>query len=255
MSQTVLALLAFLPIILAGVLLVGLRWPAKIVMPIVYVVTALIALLAWEMPFVNIAASSIQGIFITFNILYIIFGAILLLNTLKYSGAISVIRNGFSDISADRRVQMVIIVWLFGAFIEGAAGFGTPAAITAPLLVVLGFPAAAAVMLGMMVQSTPVTFGAAGTPILVGVKGGLEHPELTEALAAHGLTFADYLQMVTNNAAVLHAITGTLMPLFMAMMMTRFFGANKSWKEGLAIWPFALFGGLAFTVPYLLTGL
>ncbi|MDH5399876.1 MAG: L-lactate permease, partial [Cyclobacteriaceae bacterium] len=54
---------------------------------------------------------------------------------------------------------------------------------------------------------------------------------------------------------VLHAITGTLMPLFMAMMMTRFFGANKSWKEGLAIWPFALFGGLAFTVPYLLTGL
>ena len=67
---------------------------------------------------------------------------------------------------------MVIVIWLFGSFIEGASGFGTPAAITAPLLVALGFPAVTAVMLGMMVQSTPVTFGAVGTPVLVGVRGG-----------------------------------------------------------------------------------
>jgi lactate permease len=61
---------------------------------------------------------------------------------------------------------------LFGAFIEGASGFGTPAAIAAPLMVALGFPAMTAVMIGMMIQSTPVSFGAVGTPILVGVKGG-----------------------------------------------------------------------------------
>lgn len=83
---------------------------------------------------------------------------------------------GFAGISDDRRIQVVIIAWLFGSFIEGASGFGTPAAIVSPLLVVLGFPAMAAVMLGMMVQSTAVTFGAAGTPILVGVRGGLENP-------------------------------------------------------------------------------
>ena len=64
--------------------------------------------------------------------------------------------------SDDRRVQLVIIAWLFGSFIEGAAGFGAPAAVAAPLMVAMGFPAASAVMIGMMIQSTPVTFGAVG---------------------------------------------------------------------------------------------
>jgi lactate permease len=110
------------------------------------------------------------------------------------------------------------------------------------------------VMLGMMVQSTAVTFGAVGTPILVGVRGGLMHPELEAKLAAMGLDFADYLQLVTDHVVVLHAIAGTFIPTLMVAMMTRFFGARRSWKEGLAIFPFALFGGLAFTLPYLLTG-
>ncbi|MCK7515239.1 MAG: L-lactate permease [Desulfobacterales bacterium] len=73
--------------------------------------------------------------------LWIIFGAILLLNTLKHSGGITAIRAGFATISPDRRIQAIIIAWLFGCFIEGASGFGTPAAIAAPLLVAIGFPA------------------------------------------------------------------------------------------------------------------
>ena len=254
MSQTVQAFLALLPILVAAVLLVMWRWPAQKTMPLVLILTAIIAFFGWKMSVLDIAASAIQGLFITFDILYIIFGAILLLNTLKYSGAITVIRNGFLNISPDRRVQVVIIVWLFGAFIEGAAGFGTPAAITAPLLLALGFPALGAVMLGMMVQSTPVTFGAVGTPILVGVTGGLAGSQGEAQLADLGITFSEYIQLVTVRAAVLHALVGTVMPLFMCTMMTRFFGENKSWKEGFAIFPFALFGGLAFTVPYLLTG-
>ncbi len=255
MSLTVLAFLAFLPILAAAIMLVGFRMPAKIAMPIVFIVAAIIAYFAWELPLIDIIASTIQGWFITFDILFIIFGAILLLNVLKYSGAVEVIRQGFTDISPDRRVQVVIIAWLFGSFIEGAAGFGTPAAIVAPLLVALGFPALAAVMLGMMVQSTAVTFGAVGTPILVGVRGGLENPELTQALAAQGLTFADYLQTITANVAIFHALAGVLMPLFMVCMMTRFFGQNRSWKEGLQIFPLALFGGLAFVIPYYLTAI
>lgn len=255
MSLPIQAFLAILPILLVGILLVGLRWPAKKVMPLAFIVSAVIAAVFWHIDLNHLVASTIEGLFITADILYIIFGAILLLNTLKYSGAVSVIRQGFATISEDRRVQVVIIVWLFGAFIEGAAGFGTPAAITAPLLVALGFPALAAVMLGMMVQSTPVTFGAVGTPVLVGVRGGIEHPELTAQLAASGLDYADYLQLVTANAVVIHALAGTLMPLFMCVMMTRFFGKNQSWKEGLSIFPFALFGGLAFTIPYVLAGL
>jgi lactate permease len=255
MNLSTQAFLALLPILISAVLLVGFRWSAKRTMPIVFLITAIIATFIWGMSLLDVLASSLQGLFITFDILYIIFGAILLLNILKYSGGITAIRNGFSDISTDRRVQVVIIVWLFGAFIEGAAGFGTPAAITAPLLLVLGFPAMAAVMLGMMVQSTPVTFGAVGTPILVGVRGGLENPEMTALLADNNLTFLDYLQIVTTNVAIIHTIIGTFMPLFMCVMMTRYFGANKSWKEGFAIFPFALFGGLAFTIPYLLTGI
>ena len=255
MSLGFLAALAATPILVAGILIVGFRVPARTAMPITYVLTALLGAFVWGMPGTAIAAASIQGLFITFEILAIIFGAILLLNTLKYSGALSAIRLGFADISPDRRVQVIIIAWLFGSFIEGASGFGTPAAIVAPLMVALGFPAIAAVMLGMMVQSTPVTFGAVGTPILVGVRGGLDSPEVQQSLAEAGLSIGDYLQVVTTNVAILHAIAGTVMPLFMVMMMTRFFGSNKSWSEGFAILPFALFGGVAFTLPYMLTGI
>ncbi|MEO0564883.1 MAG: L-lactate permease, partial [Chloroflexota bacterium] len=119
------ALLAALPILTAAVLLVGLQWPAKRVMPIVYAVTAAIALAFWRMSPTAVVASTVQGLFITFDILLIVFGAILLLATLKQSGAIAVIRQMFTDLSADRRVQVVIIAWLFGSFLEGASGFGT----------------------------------------------------------------------------------------------------------------------------------
>ena len=248
------ALLAILPILVAAVLLVGFRLPARVAMPVVYVLAAFIGGIVWAMPLAQIVAASIQGLFIAFEILFIIFAAILLLNVMQHSGAIAAIRSGFTTLTPDRRVQVIIVSWLFGSFIEGASGFGTPAAITAPLLVALGFPAITAVMLGMMVQSTPVTFGAVGTPILVGVRGGLDSADVTQQLASAGLEFSEYLQIITSHVVLLHAIVGTIMPLFMIMMMTRFFGENRSWTEGLSIWPFALLGGVAFTVPYYFTG-
>jgi len=248
-----LAALAALPILLGGVLLVGFRVPAKWAMPAVYVTAVTIALGVWGMPLLDVAASTVQGLFLSFDLLWIIFGAILLLNTLERSGGVASIRRSFHGISDDRRVQVVIIAWLFGSFIEGAAGFGTPAAVAAPLMVAMGFPAAGAVMIGMMIQSTPVTFGAVGTPILVGVQGGVASPEFTLALSQAGVTMTEYVRAVTVRAAGLHAITGVLMPTFMVIMMTRFFGERKSWTEGLSIVPFALFGGVAFTVPYFLT--
>lgn len=249
------ALLAVAPILLAALLLVGLRWPARRAMPAVYIVAAGIALLLWQMPAVAIAASTIQGLVITFEILYIIFAAILLLNVLQYSGAVGVIRSTFTGISSDRRVQVVIIAWLFGSFLEGASGFGTPAAIVAPLMVAIGFPAMASVVIGLMVQSTPVTFGAVGTPIVIGVGGGLSNMALNEQLSMAGLSFLDYQRMIAARAAVVHGIVGTFMPLFMVMVMTRFFGRNHSWTEGLSILPFAILGGLAFTIPFTLTGI
>jgi len=248
------AFFAVLPIVLAGILLVGLRISAKKAMPLVYISAVAIAFVVWEVSFSRVMASTIEGILITVSVLWIIFGAILLLNTLKHSGAIIVIRQGFNNISPDRRIQAIIVAWLFGCFIEGASGFGTPAAIAAPLLVAIGFPAMAAVMLGMMVQSTPVSFGAVGTPILIGVNKGLDSAGIGANLQNLGSSWDVYLQIITSEVAITHAIAGTLIPLFMCLMLTRFFGENKSWTEGLAILPFAIFGGLAFTIPYALTG-
>ncbi|MGO3301153.1 MAG: L-lactate permease, partial [Pseudoalteromonas sp.] len=255
MSQTMYGLLALLPIVLCGILLLGLQWSAKKTMPMVLAVTATIAIFVWDMTLNRVSSSMLQGLIITVSVLWIIFGALFLLNTLKHTGAIGIIRSGFTNVSPDRRIQVIIIAWCFGTFIEGASGFGTPAAIAAPLLVAIGFPALAAVLMGMMIQSTAVSFGAVGTPIIIGVNKGLDTTAISALLAKEGLQWQDFLQLVTSQVAIIHGIVGTFMPLIMVMMLTRFFGKNKSWKEGAAIWPFAIFSGLAFTVPYVLTGI
>jgi lactate permease len=254
MTPTVQALVAVTPILAGAVLLVAFRVAARIAMPLVYVVAVALSWGVWQVDLRRIAASTIQGFFVTADILLIIFGAILLLKTLEISGGVAAIRRSFDRISGDRRVQVIIVAWLFGSFIEGAAGFGTPAAVAAPLMVALGFPAMCAVMLGMMIQSTAVTFGAAGTPIMIGVTDGLAAPEVTAYLDTANMSFDAFRRTITTDAAILHALTGTLMPVLMVVMMTRFFGARRSWTEGLSIVPFAVLGGLAFTVPYVITG-
>jgi lactate permease len=255
MSLALQAALGVFPILLAGVLLVGFRVPAKWAMPVVYVSAVAVAVGAWQMAWVRVWAASIQGLFLSFDLLFIIFGALLLLKTLEHSGGVATIRRSFHAISDDRRVQIILLGWLFGSFIEGASGFGTPAAVCAPLMVAMGFPAAAAVMIGMMIQSTAVTFGAVGTPVLVGIQGGLGGEMFEAQLAMAGIEMREFLRMVTARAVILHGVAGTLMPTLMIMMTTRFFGERKSWTEGLSIFPFALFGGLAFTIPYTLTGI
>ncbi len=245
------ALVAALPIVAVMVFLVLLRWPAVKAMPVAYLITLVLALTIWQVPLLQVLAATIRGTIIAGTLLWIIFGAIVLLFTLRESGALESIRRGFFGVSEDRRVQAILIAWLFGAFIEGAAGFGTPAAVAAPLLLALGFPALAAVMVALIIQSTPVTFGAVGTPILVGMGQSLNVPEVENALAQAGLTYSEFIYQIGVFAALPHAIVGTFVPLIMVAMMTRFFGARKSFREGLAAWKFALFAGLAFTVPYL----
>ena len=249
------ALIAFLPILLSGILLVGFKISAKFTMPIIYIITFIIGFYFWGMTLNRILASSLQGLVITVNILWIIFGAIMLLNTLKYSGAIKTIRQNFSGVSDDRRVQVILIAWLLGCFIEGASGFGTPAAVAAPLMVAIGFPTLAAVVFGMMIQSTPVSFGAVGTPLIVGVQGGLDKSSLTQNLNELGSSWELFFDIIISEVALIHAICGTLMPLILVMIMTRFFGSNKSWTEGLSIFKFCIFAALSFTIPYLLSGI
>lgn len=258
------ALIAITPLLVVFALLVFWRMPAKQTMPIAAVLTAILAYFYWGVSGSRIFAATGEGLIISGMLLYIVWGALLLLFVLKHSGAVTAIRNGFRDISPDRRVQAIIVAWTFGAFIEGAAGFGTPAAVAGPLLVILGFPPMAAVVAALTIQSTPVSFGAVGTPILVGVNKGLEGQAIvTGYIAEHSASFAGatadaqyqtLLTIIGARVAIVHGIIGTLIPLFVVCLLTRFFGQNRSWREGLAIWPFALFAGFAFTVPYVLFG-
>jgi len=253
MSNGFLALLSLLPILAVAFFLVGLRWPASRAMPICYIVVVALALGVWQIPHLKVMAASISGLIKALELIFIIFGAILLLNTLRQSTAMQTIRKGFSDITPDRRVQVIIIAWLFGSFIEGSAGFGTPAAVAVPLMVGLGFPAMAAVMAGMIIQCTPVSFGGLGTPILVGVNVGLSgNPEVETYSQGLGFEWLDYLALVGQKVSILHAISGILIPLILVAMMTRFFGKNKSYSEGLKLWKFALFAALSMIVPYVL---
>ena len=255
MGTPILSVLALLPIIAVAIFLVGLRWPASRAMPLSYAVAIALALGVWQVPFIQVIAASINGLIVALTLLYIIFGAILLLNTLQASGALRTIRQGFTDITPDRRIQVIIVAWLFGSFIEGSAGFGTPAAVAVPLLVGLGFPGMAAVMAGMIIQSTPVSFGAAGTPIIVGVNTGLSaDPAIAAYAASIGYPdWNDYLRFIGLRVAVLHAVAGTLVPLILVAAMTRFFGKSRSFVEGLQVWKFALFAALAMTLPYILS--
>ncbi|WP_249041357.1 L-lactate permease [Comamonas kerstersii] len=231
--------------------MVVLERSAKLSMSVAYIVTALLALFVWQAPGAVVAAASVNGVVTAITLLFIVFGAVLLLNTLKESGALSAIRRGFTDISPDRRVQVIIVAWLFGSLIEGSSGFGTPSAVGAPLLLALGFPAMAAVMSVLVIQSTPVSFGAVGTPMLVGVRSGIDNKtDVAELLAP--IQPWDYLLHIVNDVALIHALVGVVIPLFLSGLLTRFFGARQSFTEGLKAWKFALFAGLAFTVPYLL---
>ena len=253
MGTGTLTILSLLPIATVAVFLVGLRWPASRAMPLSYLVAVVLALSVWQVPAIQIAAATVNGLVVAATLLYIVFGAILLLDTLQQSGALRTIRRGFTGITPDRRVQVIIIAWLFGSFIEGSAGFGTPAAVAVPLLVGLGFPGMAAVMSGMIIQSTPVTFGAVGTPIMVGVSTGLlADPAIATFATQAGYDWTGFLAMIGLKVALLHTIAGTLVPLILVAFLTRFFGKNRSFLDGLRIWKFALFAAVSMTIPYLI---
>ena len=251
-------LTALTPILAIFLLLVLLRLPASKAMPLSLLITAVLAFLIWKMPVLHISASILEGLIISLSILWILFGAILLLNTLTIAGAMERIRAMFFSISPDRRVQAIIVAWLFGAFIEGAAGFGTPAAITAPLMVALGFPPLAAVVLALTANSSPVTFGALGTTFQIGMTRGLQQGGEMAGLVAQatgGLTLPQVIHTVAAQAVQIDLFVGSLIPLFQVLLLTRFFGRNKSWREGLAMWKFALFAGFSFLLPAYLVAL
>jgi lactate permease len=239
---------ALLPIMLALALMLAFKQPSGRALLSAWALAAVLCLSVWKMDVRHVAAYTVLGCLSAVDILLIIFGAIILLNTLKRAGIIATIGNSLSVVTKDRRIQVIIIAWLFGAFIEGAAGFGTPAALAAPLLVGLGFPPVAAATVALVCNSTPVSFGAAGTPTLTVVA------LLEQALEANGLSPEVFKADLTVTTAVIHGAVGTVMPFVAVLMMIVFFRGKKpfSFRPVLEIVPFAVLSGLAFTIPYVL---
>ena len=235
-----LALIAFLPILATLVLMMVFNWPAKRCLMISWAMAFVIGILGFNVDIGALAAGSAYGMLSAIEVIIIITGAILVMNTLKASGATAAINRGFMNICPDKRVQACIIGFSFCSFIEAAAGFGTPAALAGPLLVSLGFPPMAAAMITLIFDSTAVSFGAVGTPVSTG---------LTMLGLGGDAQFAADFGFWT---AVPHAVMGTFLPLLVLMMTTKFFSHEKSVKPALEAAPFAIFSGLSFTVPFLL---
>ncbi|MCO8265766.1 L-lactate permease [Haloferax prahovense] len=248
------ALIALLPLITIAYLMVGRYWPATRAMPVAWLVAIGAGVLGWGMTPQWIIASTINGFITASNILYIVFGAILLLYTLKQTGAFDAINNGFASISEDRRVQVVLLVFLMGSFIEAAAGFGTPAAIVGPLLVGLGFPPLAAVVVALTGNLMAITFGAVGTPLIIGMIDIFDDvPVITNALDAQGMGVEQWVSEIAVFAAMNHVVVGVVLPFIGVAMMTRFFGEERSIKPALEVLPLTLFAWASFSVPYFLT--
>lgn len=236
--------LASLPILLAVILMLSGKLKAYIVMAVSFVVCSVLAIFVWNMDFHVAIGYMMTGVFKTINMVFIFGGAVFLLNVMKAGGAIDAISRGFSSISNDRRIQAVIIAWLFGAFLEGSAGFGTPAALAAPLLIGLGFPPVAACTVALIANSTPVAFGAVATPVTTTVS------LLQEEIA--GQSVQAFEASMTSNLAVLLGVGGIFIPLIMVIMMVCLYSKKRRLRSVLEVIPFTMMSGLAFVVPYYL---
>ncbi len=235
-----LAVIAFLPILATLILMLVFNRPAKWSLLVSMVMAFVFGFVFWDIQIGELLASTVFGMMSAADVLVIIIGAILVMNTLKTSGATASINRGFMNICPDKRVQACIIGFSFCSFIESAAGFGTPAALAGPLLVCLGFPPMAAAMITLIFDSSAVSFGAVGTPV-------------TASLSALGLSGdAAYTAQYSFWTAVPHAVMSTFLPLIVLMMTTKIFSKEKSFKPALEAAPFALFTGLSFSVPHIL---
>ena len=236
------ALIAFVPIILTVVLMTGFSWPAKKALPLAWAITFVSAIALWKMTPTHAIGYTLTGFLSAFEVLVIIFGAILIMNTLSRSGAMSAINRMFTGITPDARLQAIIIGFIFGGFIEGAAGFGTPAALCAPLLISVGFPPLAAAIVALQFNSIPVPFGAVGTPTntaFTTVASALENPDAWKTA-------------FTQWSALPLAVCAPIILIIGVAVLTKTFGKNKKFSDVVPVIPFIIYVSVLFDALYLL---
>ncbi len=219
-------LLAVLPIaVLLGSLAI-LRLKAHIAALLGLLTAVLAAVLAFSMPVDKaLRTVGLGAAYGLFPIGWIILNVIFLYRLTVERGYFEVMKDSLTGITRDRRLQLLLIAFSFGAFFEGAAGFGTPVAVTAAILIGLGFPALQASGLSLIANTAPVAFGALGTPIV--------------ALA--GVTGLDIRQ--------LSAMVGRQLPIFSVLIPFWLIWAFCGFKKMKEVWPALLVAGVFFAVP------
>ncbi|MFC4684938.1 L-lactate permease [Exiguobacterium sp. s149] len=233
---------ALMPIVAVLILLVIMRLPASVAMPLSLVLTAGLAFFVWQLDATRIMAATLQGLVIAVTTVWIVYGAIGMMNTMKEGGGMNAIRSGFINITPDPRIQVLIVGWLFVSFIEGASGFGTPATVAAPLLIALGFPPIAAVVIALSADVSAVTFGAVGTPALIGIGNGL-------SLDVNQPETIEFLTTVVLQTVLIDMFVGLFIPFILILMLTRFFSKEKSIKPALEVFPIAIVAALVYSIP------
>ncbi|MCG2572292.1 L-lactate permease [Acinetobacter sp. ME22] len=224
------SLIALIPIIFFFLALAVFRLKGSVAGTITVVLALLVSLFAYQMPTSMAFASIVYGFFYgLWPISWIIIGAVFLYKVSVKTGQFDVIRSSILSITEDQRLQMLLVGFAFGTFLEGAAGFGAPVAITAALLVGLGFKPLYAAGLCLIVNTAPVAFGAMGIPIIVaGQVSGVE----THAIS----------QMV-----------GRQLPFVVPIVLIWIMAIMDGWRGVKETWPAILVGGGAFALAQYLT--
>jgi len=152
-------LLALSPIIVVLILMIGFRWGGSKAGPVGWLTAIVVSLAFFGAAPALLAYSQLKGLLLTIYVLYIIWMALVLYNVVNEAGAIAVIGRAISRLTSDRVMQLLILSWVFSAFLQGVAGFGVPVAVVAPLLIGMGFEPTTAVVATAIGHSWSVTFG------------------------------------------------------------------------------------------------
>src|SRR6478672_4100103 len=184
-----------------------------------------VAIFAYGMPWQMAVASAVHGAaFGLFPIGWIVLAAIFLYSLTVQTGQFEIVKSSVAGLSADRRLQALLIAFSFGAFVEGAAGFGTPVAISAALMIGTGFSPLHAAGLALIANTSPVAFGALGTPIT---------------------TLADVTQL---DEMRLTAMAGRQLPFFSLIVPAWLVWTMAGWRGVRGVWPAILVSGGSFAL-------
>ena len=217
------ALVAAIPILVLFVLLAGIRIAAQWAALATLVVALVLAVVVYRMPIGLALDSTLLGVaFGLFPIVWIVINAIFIYNVIVDTGHFDTIRDSLAGVSNDRRIQVVLIAFVFGALLEATAGFGTPVAITGSLMAGLGFEPIYAAALALLANTAPVAFGGFGIPILT-------------AAAVSGLDPMELSQMVGRQTPFLALIIPGMLVTVMAGL-----------RRMLEVWPVVVVSGVTF---------